>query len=278
MGKEHHTTVRLITGYGLSILLIPAYVNMFGVWKLLNLMLGEFVMLVLPVIITLALLTVILFLYRKRIQTSRSAPALLPGIIGAAFCLFALTVPDPQFPVKRIHVAEYLLLSLVVRYTMSCRLQGYPLLFFSALFAALLGVHDEFLQGLHPARTYGLRDMTVNSLGAWGGALIWHGMGVFSNTAKPLVKTVQFRLQSSSLYIFWLLAGVAALITPLVWYRGLDLPLWPAMPLFAAVVLYSLYENRFPGTWKHGITSVSVLSFSLILYPALTHVATLSFY
>lgn len=278
MGIHHQQTFRPAAGYGLSILLVPVYVNMFGIWKLLSTLLGEGIMLILPFAVTASMLAGALLVLYKRFRKRSASPTLLPAVIGICLCLAALAVPDPRFPVKRIHVAEYILLSLVVRYAMSVKLQGLPLLFFSALFASLLGIHDEFLQGLHQARTYGLRDMTVNGLSSWGGALLFHSMNLFEHPQQSGGSHLETQQQNARPYLFWLVISVAALIVPLAWYRGHELPLWPAMPLLGTVFLFALYESSFEYRLRHGITAISLVSFALIPYPALTHVTTISFY
>jgi hypothetical protein len=174
-------------------------------------------------------------------------------------------------------VAEYVLLSLVVRWTMSFRLQGMALLVFSACFVAVLGVHDELLQGLHPARTYGLRDMAVNSLAGCGGAFIWHGLQLYTRETSSLPKNGNGN-RLTIYYVGWLVTGILAFILPLVLYRGGSLPYWPAMPLAGAIVLFSLYADQFMMPWKHGVGALSAVSFALILYPIITYGKAFSFY
>lgn len=271
-------TCRLIIGYLASVLLVPVYVSMFSVWKVLSSNWEKKLLYPLPIIVTLGFLIFLFYHYHRRIKEKLIPEKTGTILWGIGLCLFALAVPDPAFPVKRIHVAEYMLLSLVVRFAMSHRLQGAHLLFFSACFTALLGIHDEFLQGLHPSRTYGLRDITVNFLGGWGGALIWHGLGLFLRPVHPRFSPGRHGTVTGFLFTACLLFSVAALAFPAAFFRGSILPIWTVLPLVGMTVFYSLYENEFPAPWKHGITALSCISLPAMLYPVITHAGPFLFY
>lgn len=268
----------LALGYILSVVLVLVYVNMFPLWKLLSSRWGSEVFVVMPIVLSIGSIILVSIMFYHRQQKARFSVRKGVLAVGVLFCTMALVIPDPQFPVKRIHVAEYILLSLVVRFSMSFKVQGVPLLFFSACFASVLGVHDELLQGLHPSRTYGLRDITVNTLASFGGAMIWHELHVFS-WGKSLLDTQAVTSKtSSSAYIAWLITGILVFILPLVLYRGSTIPYWPAMPLIGAIVYFSLYKDQFTISWKHGIGALSIVSFALILYPIINNVKALLFY
>lgn len=268
----------LILGYTVCMILLLLYVNMFPVWKFFSTRWGAEVFILMPVGVSVCTIIVIVGLSCLLQKNTRVSVRKLPIIIGILLCLLALLIPDPQFPVKRIHVAEYVLLSLMVRWTMSLRLKGLELLIFSAFFVSLLGVHDELLQGLHPARTYGLRDMAVNTLSGFGGALIWHGLHFFTSKSLPSSPKDFSKDRLSILYVGWLLICVLAFILPVVLYRGGAIPFWPAMPLIGAMVLFYLNADQCMASWKHGVGALSVASFALIIYPIVTHGEALVFY
>lgn len=268
----------LAFGYALSVVLVLVYVNMFPMWKLLSDRWGREVFVVVPIVLGAGSLILVSIIFTSRQQNARSTVKKSVLIAGFVFCTIALVIPDPQFPVKRIHVAEYILLSLVVRFSMSFKLQGAPLLFFSACFASVLGVHDELLQGWHPSRTYGLRDITVNTLASFGGAMIWHELNFFSWGKSLSDKQTLSSKNSSSVYLVWLISGVIVFILPLVLYRGSTIPSWPAMPLIGTIVYFSLYKDQFVTSWKHGIAALSIVSFALILYPIINNVKALLFF
>jgi len=273
---QTRTDRRLILGYSSSILLVIMYLNMFPVVKYIVQHYGTTPVLVLPIVITVALLIVIFsFFLKTRLVLKRQASAPLI-ILGIAVCLAALIVPDHQAPVKRIHVIEYMVLSCLIRYTMSVRLQSTPLLIFSIAFTALLGVHDELLQGLHPLRTYGIRDIFVNALGSVGGGLIWHGFGLFEYPSEVEKQTVR-PLGWTYLYLIWLFCSVLLFFIPLYFFREKILPIWPAVPLISSLILFVLSADKMIPSLSHGVKAVSCVSFTLILYLAAARLTPLVF-
>ena len=90
---------------------------------------------------------------------------------SAAAATFGLMLTDPQFPAKRIHVAEYIAVAWLVYRGLGGRLGAPRRAAAAVLIASLLGVHDELIQGLHPRRTFGVLDIITNGFGATAGAL-----------------------------------------------------------------------------------------------------------
>lgn len=257
--------------YLLCLVLVPIYVNMFPIWKYFSTRFGDLFFIILPPVILVLFLGGILSF---RLTTSRSAVPIHKASLGfgVLLCCIGLLISNPEFPVKRVHVFEYAFLCLVARYAMSRFLHGLPLLFFSASFGALLGIHDEFLQGLHPARTYGLLDMGVNLLGSFGGGLIWHGLHLFSLKKRSTVGGTDIY------FLCWLLVGVLLLVWPAVYYRGLVVETWVALPLLAASVYYFTYRESFSREISHGIGAVAAAALSLVIYPLLTKIPGIVFY
>lgn len=257
--------------YLLCCMLVPVYVNMFPIWKYLSTSIGEDVFIYLPTLILFLFLT---FIFSFRLKAGeRTAPVNRTAVfMGIILCCLGLLATDPEFPVKRIHVAEYAFLCLVARYAMSHFIQALPLLFFSAGFSAILGIHDEFLQGLHPARTFGLQDMGVNLLGSFGGGLIWHGLQLFSKQKKSGITILDV------CFICWLLVSVLMLIWPAQQYRGLMVESWVALPILATGVYFCLYHDKFTKELSHGITALTMAVVSLCLYPLLTRLSWVVFY
>ncbi len=268
--------------------LVPFYVSLFPLWKYLSTLLGgraDQIFTYLPLVLLILFLVSAAAIRLPSAQ--RSTPvAALPLAAGLVICLLSLLVPDPGFPVKRIHVAEYAALSLVARYAMSPWLSGRPLLFYSVCLAAVLGIHDEFLQGLHPARTYGLRDMAVNALGSLGGGLIWHGLNLFSPgsttididpAAEPVAEPVAGGL-IDRLYLGWLAAATLMLAGPAYRFKGYPVALWTVLPLLAALVFYILYRPTFQDRSSHGMFALTISCVALAAYPLLTALPGIVFY
>jgi len=268
---DHSPRIGAAAGYLLCLVLIPIYVNMFPIWKSLSTLCGDDIFIYLPLVFLVLFIGCILGIW---VMAGKS-PAPINKVslfLGILFCCFGLLITDPEFPVKRVHVVEYAFLGLVARYAMSHFLHGLPLLFFSVIFAALLGIHDEFLQGFHPARTFGLRDMGVNLLGSLGGGLIWHGLHLFSKQQTSVTKITDV------CFVCWLSVSVLMLVWPAQYYRGMALEMWVILPLLAAAVYYFFYRDKFSTELSHGITAVAMAAIALGSYPLLTRIPGIVFY
>lgn len=263
--------------YLAAVVLVPIYVSMFPAWTTLSGFFDQTSLMFLPVVATLVLLDVIGLAFRNSFRQKSSSKILVAA--GFLVCLSALWIPDPGFPAKKIHVAEYLLLAGVVRFAMSFKLQSTPLLFFSFLFTAMLGIHDEFLQGFHSARTFGLRDMAVNAMGAGGGALIWHGLNLFTRDMMDAEISETKREAPGIVYLCWLVLSTICFIWPCTFYTGgSELPFWPVIMLVAGIFFYCVFVDSFLSSTRHGINAVSLVAYSLILYCLLSNVTEITFY
>ncbi len=266
---------RIFFLYLLCGLIVLGYVHLFSVWAWLNERITGWVMDLLPIVVTLAVLVGLAY---TAVRISRAGRAISrPWIFGgAALCLLALMIPDARYAVKRIHVVEYLCLSLLVRYTLSFRLQGFSLLFFSFFVTALFGIHDELLQGILPSRTYGLRDMTVNAVSAAGGAAIWYGLALFRRHGVGQNQNGGSRVVTIC-YLVWLAMAVLALVVPLPAYRYEPVPWWPMLPLGVTILVYFLSAPDFINSMRHGIVLVGCLSFFMLCYPLLINTGLVLF-
>ncbi|MBT5107126.1 MAG: VanZ family protein, partial [Rhodospirillaceae bacterium] len=138
---------------------------------------------------------------------------------------------DPNFPAKRIHIPQYFILALVLHRALSFDLPA-PWIFPGAvLFAAVLGVHDELIQGLLPSRTFGLRDIGVNSLGALSGGAVGAGLSLFAARVNKDLPTPN----GATLFgIGAVVIGLALMLAPLEYFRDASIPVWTITPLLAA--------------------------------------------
>ena len=250
-------------------LLVLFYVNLFPVLEIVYRLFGDTFIKGATIGIPLIAAGGLLFYFGR---SSRQATLRINWIFvisGLTICLSALFIPDPKVSIKRIHVSEYLLLSFFVRYVMSHKIQDETLLLFSAFFTVILGIHDEFLQGLHPQRTYGLRDMLVNGVAGVGGGLVWHGFNLFSKnieTSHSLLK------KSTTHFAYLILLSVTLLvfITQLYPYPSQTIPVWPCLPLLATSAYYFFFLRN-DGTYSsHGLMVISYSSFCLLFYPLAT--------
>lgn len=261
-------------------LLVFCYVNFFFLYKFIQEQFGDSFIKWTPFLLPPLLLLLFLLQISCKNQIIKKDLNLNWILLGICFCVFALFLPDPKIAVKKIHVTEYFMLSLLVRYTMSHKYRSWKLLFFSALFTAILGVHDEFLQGLHPSRTYGLRDMAVNICSAIGGGFIWHGLKIFNHHKKPPpLQQTKISFLPVFYYLGWLILSIAALAVPVSSYLNANIPLWATLPLGSSFVIFSLYYPTFQKSqYAHGVSALSFASVPFLLYPLSSHVLQTSFY
>lgn len=271
-GPAKNSFVTLLL-YFCCIALVLLYVNTFELYRLLAEQVTTSLILLAPLVIA-AFIVLILALCPLG-KRERNIPFLITGVL---LCVAGLLIPDPQIPVKRIHVAEYLLLSLLVRYTMARGVNGLPLLLFSGTVTMLLGIHDEFLQGLHPYRTYGLRDMTVNGISGWGGACIGHALSLFSARPDTEESTRQNFSRLQWLQLCWLIFAVPALAGPTVLFLGEHQPFWPSAPLAGYLILLLVPQDRSRAGYKNEMFVISFFSVSLLLYPFLANWQNHPFY
>ena len=247
-------------------LLVLFYVNLFPILEIVYRLFGDTFIKAATIGIPIIAAGGLLLYFGRRSRQAQHRINWIFIILGLAICLSALFIPDPKISIKRIHVSEYLLLSLFVRYVMSHKIQGGSLLLFSSFFTVILGIHDEFLQGLHPQRTYGLRDMLVNGVAGVGGGLIWHGFNIFGrhveNSHSPLEKGT-----THLIYLLLLSLTLLVLITQLYPYPSLMIPVWPCLPLVATSALYFSFIRNDGKYWSHGLMVISYSSFFLLFYP-----------
>lgn len=272
-GKNTTLLLFLYLGCGL---LVVTFVNLYPLYDHLVRNYGLRAVSFFPYLPPVMLLTMIGALCLSRSRKVRWR-FFLPGVLLLALALF---IPDPEISVKRIHVSEYLVLSLITRYTMSLRLSGRSLPVFATLFAAILGIHDEFLQGIHPARTYGLRDMLVNAVAATGGGFLWHSLSFFSLRESPGCASRPGKTGNAIHYCYlgWLALAIVAMIVPLMAFRHTTLPFWPCLPLVAAVVFRACLPQGDAPEIRHGIMVLSAASFLLLLYPVVVNGWQLAFF
>lgn len=248
--------------------LVLVYVQTFALWQALVAGLGAAAASAVPAFAVAALAAGALAAARRRRRAvAWGWVALGAGLVGAA-----LLATDPQFPAKRIHVAQYVLLAWVVERGVPAGLSGLPRAGAAALVAGLFGLHDEFLQGLHPDRSYGLRDAGVNALAALAGALILHGLR--GGGRSPGMAKVPPALAAGGAM---LAVGLGLLLAGLEAGLSAPAPVWTMLPLLAGASAATLLAADARGPWAETGRVVLVLAAALPLYLLATHVPGLAF-
>jgi hypothetical protein len=77
---------------------------------------------------------------------------------------------------KYIHIPEYVLMSWILYHALALDYKGSGILLLVFICAAMLGVVDEIMQGMHPQRTYGWTDMIIDAASSFIGCLSLMGL------------------------------------------------------------------------------------------------------
>ncbi|MBI3504835.1 MAG: VanZ family protein [Proteobacteria bacterium] len=186
--------------------------------------------------------------------------------LALAFAVAGLWLADPQFPAKRIHVPQYFLIGLVMRAALAKAPGGWLRTLGAILLATLYGVHDEFVQGLLPERTYGLADIAVDALGAAAGALAGHALAPDRAIATP-------RPAPGDLAVLVLQAAILG--TALAYLTALrdtilD-PLWAVPFLVAGIAAFAARS------WRTVLAPAGWLCAALSVHIGIGHVFALAF-
>ena len=259
-----------IPTFVLAVVLTVAYVQTFALWRWLGTVISSEAAGAFPFVLTGVVLIAAVgvgFMIRQRNVRVQWGVVLL----GVAIAVVSLFLSDPRFPAKRIHIVEYGLLAIVVRHAFSYRLSGTSLLWATVVVTALLGCHEELLQGLHPLRTFGPDDIARNVAAALAGGLIGHGLHLFERKI-PVSQDVS---SARSLETIVVLVGAGLLLFSLASFRSDWIPWWTMAPLLAAG---ALWVRRF-GAWTGGLLHPVALGFwlcqTMSLYPLLSNVSPL---
>lgn len=263
--------------YGLAVVLVVPFVNSFALWRWLDARLPAVALTAIPFILASPIVLWAVARLHRGVPRAR-----LPWIaLALALAVVSFWITDPDFPTKRSHVAEYILLALVVRRALAFRLDGGWLGLASGLVAALLGVHDELLQDLHPARYFGPSDLAVNGLAAAAGACLGHGVMLFERTfaGDPAPSPRRAGDRAAWLAMAVALVALAFLLVAIARLPGDPMPPWAFAPLLAAAVLWALVCLDAPVAPQPAWTAALVvwLSVAAIVEPVLANVRPLDF-
>lgn len=247
--------------------LVLAFVNIFPLWQVASRLLGKSAAW-LPGLALAGLVAAGLTLaWRQR-------PWNIPALAAAAVLMAAgLLLADPAFPAKRVHVAEYALLALVLRRALVPMLGGVLQAATAAILAGLCGVHDEMIQGLWADRTFGHADIVVNGFGAAAGALLGAGLRIVPGRGPQTVELSLHRWPAGMI-----LVGAALLAAGTASFIDLPLPLWLGAPLLAAGAALMILPPAVDPAARRIEMCLAVTALPLAVYPLLTHAPGIRFH
>src|SRR5258708_1530858 len=210
--------------------LIAVYVNAFEVWQALGESLGQTTANFIPLWLAAAVgaFAIVAAIHRL---AQRQPVGWWTLAVGGVLAGLAFRLADPAFPAKQAHVPEYLLMALVVHRAFRLHLSGAALVVATTVATAVLGSHDEFLQGLSPDRTFGIRDIAVNAVAGLAGALICYALEGAPRLTR-IGSTAEGRLGASEWVAMGILfGGWVGLFLATYEFRAGVLPTSPLAPL-----------------------------------------------
>lgn len=269
--------MRTVFIHAIAILLVIAYTNMFVAWRFIGQTFGRAFVDVLPfLVVGLLFAAVAVFvLFRARRRTVSIAWPWLGAAIGMA--LIGLASTDPMFASKRIHVPQYAILAIVVWFSVRAADRTPRTLFLVFVAASLYGVHDEFLQGVHALRSFGLRDMVTDVCGVAAGVFFIRAIADVPVRSRQEIET-----QNADL---WLVGGIAVVLAGVVLmalagvaFRFDLVPYWTVLPALAAAFVLALSAERLdaPGD-RAAVRAIVVVCLLFAVYPLVINVALLDF-
>ena len=264
---------RALIWYAIGAVLVVLYVNMFAVWRGVSALMGDAAGNV-PYAVTLIVLACLGAVAVRTARTRKRTEWLIVAV--ALVCMIAgLLATDPEFPSKRVHVPQYIVLALVVRRGLCTRMSGWPLTLSGWVVTVVLGCHDELIQGFHPQRTFGLVDIVTNSWGAAAGSLLAHGFG-WMDSGRPNGKPPPWTVTVAMLCA---LAGVWLELIALNGFKEAVLPYWASVPLLGGVLAWTCANavSDYGDGWRHAFRVLVFFSGVIALYPVISHVAPLVF-
>lgn len=261
----------------LALVLVVAYVNTFVLWREIGYLFGRGVRDGMP-FITVGVVMLGVAIYAG-VKLRRGTLSVAWLWLGAAMLLtvVGLASTDPAFPAKRIHVPQYVVLAIVLHLSIRASDRTGLTLLFVFFTVAAYGVHDEFLQGLHPQRSYGLRDMFVDACGAGAGiALVRAFLPVYRGLSVEL-GTMAVR-HGVTAAIALALGGVFLFAWAATAYRSDILPYWSVLPALAGGLALAVAAERLPLRGDRlAVRALAALCVLFAAYPVVINVAFLDF-
>jgi VanZ family protein len=97
-------------------------------------------------------------------------------ILGISALIVLSIMKFETNPNKYIHIPEYVLMTWLLYQALVIDYKGSGIFLLIFTCAALLGIVDEILQGIHPQRTYGWKDMIIDTASGFIGILMLAGL------------------------------------------------------------------------------------------------------
>jgi len=269
------SSLRVLAVYGSGFAIVYGYVNTFALWRAFGQAFGEGLRDALPwIMVAIIVLGLAGFLVWQRAGAKISWRLLAIAVLAA---VIGLSITDPAFPAKRIHVPQYFMLAIVVWFALPGRMRTPMTPVFVLVAVALYGVHDEFMQGFHPNRTFGLRDMAVNLCGATSGTFAL--LAFATDPGRRVTKPGQEAFPVTAMFaMLAAVSGVMLLAWAATGYRNDLVPYWVVLPCLAGAFWLALLLEQVsePGD-RLSLCGIVAICCVFLVYPVLANVPHLDF-
>ena len=240
----------LVANLCLWLVLVAFFTQSIALWHLLVAGVGSVGAGAAPILLS-ALLAVAAagYVWRRR----RGISWLWVALSVAVFAL-GLATTDADFPAKRVHMPQYFLLALVAFWSCRAHVRLGTAVWGAVLLAAMLGGIDEVLQGAMPTRTFGLRDIVTNGLGALSAGFFL--MAITRRDREDGVAIGLAALSCAGAFALLMLAANA--------HKGAALPPWAYLPALASLPLLAVYGRTSGGRLEMAVAAVCLLGMLLL--------------
>lgn len=270
--------VRLFAVNIFAVLLVIGYTNTFQAWQLIGTVISPDQRDAVPFLVVGVMFLLFATFFVVGVRTRRVSISWRWLALTLVAVVVGLASTDPAFPAKRIHVPQYLFLAGVLSLSIRAEARTRWTLFFVFLATTLYGVHDEFLQGLHPLRTFGFRDMITNTCGAAAGVFLVQALTIRRTSALPPPVETSVVGPWVIVALLFTALGVFQYVIAAFGFRYSLMPYWTVLPLLAGAMALSLTAERCTAladrSALRGLVGVCLL---FALYPVVLNVTFLEF-
>lgn len=238
------------------------YANAYSGWAFFTTQLGATANYIPIILVVLMLASAIPIIKNSKNELKKRW--LLAGIVCV---VIALILPQSTAPAKRIHVAEYAFLSLIVFTLQRQKLAGLQLIGFSVTITLLYGAHDEMIQGLLPTRSFGFKDILVDGLSGLGGVCMAYAITNRSPQTSIIDKRSVALVSNKWLFIAATILTFQILGISLV--QDKQTILWAIFYAISVLCVYGFSLYKVAWLWevnRSGMIVISSLALSLLLY------------
>ena len=202
-----------------------------GLWRLLVSSFGFAFAGFVPIALSILLVATIAVVGLRRLEQLSWTWA----AVSVAVFVLGLAATDAAFPAKRVHVPEYFALATLVYWSCRSHMPCQRSIWSAGMLVILLGGIDEIIQGAMPTRTFGLRDIVTNGLGAVSAGMFLEALKGRDAGEDPIFEDV--------LPLAVLVIGYGLFLLGVNAHKGIGIPFWVYLPAVASLPVLTLFAR-----------------------------------